>query len=54
MDKGESLDHYFEKLNSWDFIIMFLIPIFNTAVLILIIICLLFNKIWDKIKYWEK
>lgn len=54
MDKGENLDHYFRKLDSWELIIVFLIPIFNTGVLIFIIFSLLLKKIWNKIKYWQK
>ena len=54
MDKGESLEHYFRNLENWDFIIIFIIPVFNTVILIFIIFSLFFNKIWDKIKYWKK
>lgn len=54
MDKGESLDHYFRKLDGWELIIIFLIPIFNTFVLIFVILSLLLKKIWNKIKYWKK
>ena len=54
MDKGESLEHYFGGLNGLDLTLMFLFPIFNTIVLIIVILHTLFSNIWDKIKDWEK
>lgn len=54
MDKGESLDHYFKNIKFLDFIIIFLLPGLNTIISVLAIFYILFKKIWDKIKYWEK
>jgi Na+/H+ antiporter NhaD/arsenite permease-like protein len=54
MDKGESLDHYFKNIKFLDFIIVFLLPGLNTIISVLAIFYILFKKIWDKIKYWEK
>jgi hypothetical protein len=54
MNKGESLEHYFRNVDFLLFIIVFLLPIFNTVTFILLIFDIIFKKIWDKIKYWEK
>ena len=54
MNKGESLEHYFRNVDFLLFIIVFLLPIFNTVAFILLIFDILFKKIWDKIKYWKK
>ena len=54
MDKGESLEKYFRGLDGIDFVFMFLFPIVNTIVLIVVIFHVLFSNIWDKIKHWEK
>ena len=54
MDKGESLEHYFRSLDGLDLILIFLLPIFNTIVLIVIVFYFIFSNLWDKIKDWEK
>ena len=54
MNKGESLEHYFRNVDFLLFIIVFLLPIFNTVAFILLIFDILFKKIWDKIKYCKK
>ena len=54
MDKGETLEHYFKNIDTFLFIIVFLFPIFNTFILIMLAFVELFNKIWNKIKHWKK
>ena len=54
MDKGESLESYFKNIDGFLFIIIFLIPLFNTFILIMLIFNRLFNKIWNHIKHWQK
>lgn len=54
MDKGETLDHYFRYVDLCSIIFCMLIPIINTFILMFFSISKLFEKIWDKIKYWEK
>jgi hypothetical protein len=54
MDKGESLEDYFNGIDRLDFILMFLFPIFNTIALIIVIFYVLSSNIWEKIKHWEK
>ena len=54
MDKGESLEQYCRGLDGLDITLMFLFPIINTIVLIIILFHVLFSNIWDKIKHLEK
>lgn len=54
MDKGETLEHYFQGMDIILFIVAFLFPIFNTLLLIMLILSTLSKTIWDKIKYWKK
>jgi hypothetical protein len=54
MDKGENLEHYFKNIDGFLFIIIFLIPLFNTFILIMLIFNRLFNKIWNHVKHWQK
>lgn len=54
MDKGESLEHYFRSLDGLDLTLMFLFPIINTIVLVVIIFHSIFSNLWEKIKHWEK
>lgn len=54
INKGESLEHYFRNVDFLLFIIVFLLPVFNTVAFILLIFDIIFKKIWDKIKYWKK
>lgn len=54
MNKGETLQHYFRHAE-FDAIIMFIFfPIINTVTVICILIFKLLEKLWNKIKYWEK
>lgn len=54
MDKGETLEQYFENCDTFLFIIAFLFPVINTGILILLAFSGLFQKIWNKIKHWKK
>jgi uncharacterized membrane protein len=54
MDKGETLNHYFQGMDTMLFIVVFLIPVFNTVIVIILALNKFFEKIWDKIKYWQK
>jgi uncharacterized membrane protein len=54
MDKGETLNHYFQGMDTMLFIAIFLIPVFNIVIVIILALNKFFEKIWDKIKYWQK
>lgn len=54
MNKGESLEHYFRNIDFLLFILVFLLPLFNTVFFVLLIFDVLFKKIWNKIKYLQK
>lgn len=54
MNKGETLQHYFNGADLFSIVFCVLIPIINTFTLIFFSIYKLSEKIWDKIKYWEK
>lgn len=54
MDKGETLAHYFNGIDLFSIIFCILIPVINTFFVIFFSFLKLFEKIWDKIKYWEK
>lgn len=54
MDKGETLEHYFKDIDLCSIIFCILLPLINTIILIFLFVFKLFEKLWDKIKYWEK
>ena len=54
MDKGETLEHYFQGMDTLFFIVIYLLPIFNTIIVIILAFNKFFEKIWDKITHWEK
>ena len=54
MDKGETLDHYFKNIDLCAIIFCILLPFINTSILIFFSFFKLFEKIWNKIKYWKK
>jgi hypothetical protein len=54
MDKGETLDHYFKNIDLCAIIFCILLPFINTIILIFLFIFKLLEKLWNKIKYWEK
>lgn len=54
MDKGETLAHYFNGIDLYSIIFCILIPVINTFIVIFFFILKLFEKIWNKIKYWKK
>lgn len=54
MNKGENLQHYFRYIDTEAIICCIFIPIINTLALICIVSLKLLEKLWNKIKYWEK
>ena len=54
MDKGETLAHYFNGIDLFSTVFCVLIPVINTFILIFFSALKLFEKLWEKIKYWEK
>lgn len=54
MNKGETLQHYFRHAELDAIILFIFFPIINTVVVICILIFKLLEKLWNKIKYWEK
>lgn len=54
MEKGETLQHYFRHAELEAVICLMFLPIINTIAIIFILTFKLFEKLWEKIKYWEK
>lgn len=54
MDKGETLQDYFHNMEITMIICITFIPILNTFFVILLLSATIFEKIWDRIKYWKK
>lgn len=54
MDKGETLQHYWQGTDLLSTVFCILVPVINTFMLIFFFIYKLSAKVWDKIKYWEK
>ena len=54
MNKGETLQHYFNGIDLFSIVFCVVIPIINTFILIFCSIYKLSEKVWDKIKYWKK
>jgi hypothetical protein len=54
MDKGETLAHYFNGIDLFSTVFCVLIPVINTFILIFFSALKLSEKLWEKIKYWEK
>lgn len=54
MEKGETLQHYFRYTELEAAVCLIFLPIVNTAAIICILAFKLLEKLWDKIKYWEK
>ena len=54
MNKGETLQNYFNGIDLCSTIFCIFMPLINTGVLIFFYIYKLSEKVWDKIKYWRK
>lgn len=54
LEKGETLDHYFKNVDHGAIFFCVAIPVINTFMLISAFILKLVEKLWNKIKYWEK
>lgn len=54
MDKGETLQHYWQGTDLLSTVFCILVPVINTFLLMFFSIYKLSEKVWEKIKYWEK
>jgi hypothetical protein len=54
IDKGETLQRYFQNTEIMMIVSMVFTPIINTGFVILLFSTITFEKIWNKIKYWKK